>query len=330
MIKPAVEQTKPLFLNDHDLTGLYISADMHAGEAQNRYLRSVCLYIVALVGVALAQMLASIHNDIAALLDIQTVLLPDGWTWERIWYFVLAMFVIITLSIRLLHHWFTPKHWVHSRELAEAAKRLSWYYAMGLKPDGTPCSAGENVQAMLQQTLHDLRVKHLANILPNDNEGPIITETMERLRTEPVDVRLQAYMTGRLEEQIRWYRLKIIWNKKRVKIFEYCKNVAEFVAFIGALLLAAYFRNTSKWTVLMYPGLSTYAAILAWVNHKRFNKVAETYSRAADALESLLIEMRMDGQNGLDEIRLADQIHRCENIMDQEHDRWVFDGLVKN
>jgi len=312
-----------MFINDHDLTGLYISADMHAKAAQNRYLRSVRLHIFALVGAALAQMLASIHEEFANLLGIPAVLLAVGWTWERIWYLVVALFVSIILLIRLLLRLRPDKHWVHSRELAEAAKRLSWYYAMGLKPNGAPCSAGEDVRALLQQDLHDLRRQHLAYILPNSIEGPIITESMERLRSEPADIRMQAYVADRLDEQISWYRGKVTWNNNRAKAFKYGQYVAEGVALVGAVLLAFHVGNTSKWTVLMYPGLSAAAAILAWVSHKRFHEVADTYRRTADALNSLRVEMLADGQPGLDEIRLTDWVQRCEGIMDREHALWV-------
>lgn len=307
-----------------EFTELFHRADLYANNAQKRYLQFVRWHILVLLGASFAQVFASLHSEIAYWFCLSPPQFMSAWDWERIWYVVLAVFVGGILITRFVLGKSPHKPWIKARALAEQAKQFSWYYAMGLTSEGQPIANDETASEWFNNALQPLQIAWKEIQLNDcfDNEK-LISPFMEALRTAILATRLKTYEEKRYQEQLKWYQDRANRNKARTHLFKFIQNVAELFAFLGAVFLALRLGGFSKWTGLMYPGLSIAAATLAWTGHKRYQDNADAYTHTVDELKSLDPEFKaLKAAALLEQNRFAELVKRSEEILGHEHVLW--------
>jgi hypothetical protein len=309
--------TDSLQLRDQDLGDLFQFADQQANKAQTRFMRTVRLHVVALVGASLAQAFASLHEQISQKLPIfmQTGLVVESW--EQVWYRFLAFFVILILLSRFWMRCRPHHQWINYRAAAERAKQLAWFYALGVSAQGKVLADEAEAERQLLAELNTSQAKVAASeSLPN-----AISPAMRQLRAATIQQRVQVYVDNRLAEQVAWYKRKARWNRGRLLLCQCILYLVEVVALVAALLLAFKVLDTSKWTGLMYPCLSIAAGMVAWLGHKRYKEVATAYAATQKELQDLL-DKAPGLQTAADEAAFAQWVQQSEDAMAREHEIW--------
>jgi hypothetical protein len=180
------------------LPALYESADRSSSAAQAQFLRVTLVRLAGLVVAAIGGALRFVVADV----DLLGLV---GF---------LGFVVAIAAEIRLLAAR-PDRVWYEGRAAAESAKTLAWRYMVGgqpfpLSPDGA--AADRALLARLNELLSDLRDLDLAPSQASDRQ---ITEEMRRVRAMTLAERVEAYRSGRVEDQQRWYQTRSQSNGKR-------------------------------------------------------------------------------------------------------------------
>ena len=149
-----------------------------------------------------------------------------------------------------------------------------------------------------------------------DLAEPQITETMRRLRSEGVPVRLAAYLSGRIRDQRKWYSGKATLNRRAQIGWFCCVVVAQAAALAAAIWSVSYAESIPNLTGVLS---SAAAACIAWMQVKRQRELAQAYALAAHELG--LIQEKARNVSTVAE--LAAFVADSENAISREHTMWV-------
>ena len=279
-----------------DMPALHDAANDASVDAQRQYLRLIKLDLAALlVGAAAGSV--SLQDDNASS--------------------VIAIIALVTLIVALIltlvmQNKSYERRWYGGRAIAESVKTLAWRYMTRAEP-------------FHDQATDDLFLARLAQILalganlgvdlsPEGEQQ--ITTRMRALRAAELAQRRECYKLLRIQEQRKWYATKARISRSAERRFFTMMWLANVCAVIAAALMI-------KWPTLRVnaTGLfSTAAATLfAWLQVKRHQELAQSYSIAAQELA--IVHDKAAGVST--EEQFASFVGDAETAISREHTLWI-------
>jgi hypothetical protein len=274
-----------------DLPPMDRRASDESGHAQVIFLRWTRFNFIALV---LAALVVALKEWIPGAPVISAVLLAAG--------------AAMTFWLRKNRY---ERRWYRCRAIAESVKTVSWRYMMCAAPYDSSLET-YNAVKLLNDVLHDMASQEPDVQAPEPTE---VTPKMQDVRRWPVADRLQAYLDERIAGQQSWYSRESQKNAQRAESFLYIAVATQVLALIFALLLIHF-----EWmpdVVGVFSSIS--ASVLAWMQLKRYEDLAQAYLTAAKELSH--IAGNAPAQPTDDD--LSRFVIDSENAISREHTLWL-------
>ncbi len=281
-------------MRDDDYPALYGAADAASIKAQNNFFRALG---VNLGGLIAASILSVINSPTALFAIVQAALL------------------LVSLGFAVYLAYKQPqKVWYSTRALSESIKTVTWKYMMRAEPfDVEDSDARHLFLEVLRKILATNKqvCAHAVN-LPHDNQ---ITKKMAENREKTLVDRRLIYLNDRINDQLKWYRDKARLNDRYSSLWFSGLIAVNGVAVMLALVRIAY-PDSSYWPTDIF--VTTAGALMAWIQTRRFQELAASYSLAAHEI-SLLREGAPDDR---DENNFSEYVADSENAFSREHTQW--------
>ncbi len=299
---PEIASQLKLTIAEDDYPALYLAADNASGMAQKRHLRFTAIILGALV---LSAALGTSAGLVPSIGKILALLSGAG-----------AAVSFIVTSIRKAMR--PEKLWYEGRAVAEAAKSMAWRYMMGADPYPESLSPTE----VDGKFIADLRVmaqdqaEAALGMGGEFSDRPQITERMREVRSAPLEQRKQIYLISRIEDQRKWYGSKA--RKSQVVANRYFVVIQASQALTLAATVLLLSPVGSKWNLGgVFSALAS--ALIAWLQVRQHEQLAQTYSVAA--LDLGFIEAQAEGATT--EQTLSSLVVNAESTLSREHSQWM-------
>lgn len=288
-----------LTINRNDLPALYLAASNTSSSAQRNYLLLVIANLV-LLGIAALLSSFSFTADPA-----RSTIMVAG---------VIAILtsIIITVIIQLVH---PEKDWYGGRAIAESVKSIAWRYITRAKPYENNANVDRKFTNDLDAILKER--KFLSGALGGKlSNYPQITEKMRYVRTLSTKQRKEIYIINRIKDQRTWYGNNSEINRK--------KKDKSFVAIIAAQILAlAGVIFVIRYTDLFINPVGFFstiaASVLAWLQVKQYQELAQSYGLAAQELGMI----QEESKSVRNDQELSRFVLNSENAISREHTLWI-------
>jgi SMODS and SLOG-associating 2TM effector domain 3/SMODS and SLOG-associating 2TM effector domain 1 len=304
-------------LQDNDLPPLFRQADALSIRMQHRFFGMLAAELVfltlgALVGVFSSSRIQNGH----------LILGESTAPFFSATYLIAGTLILAALVIRLYRFvGHADARWYATRAVAESAKSLAWRYAVG----GQPFNLGLDTEAAdtlllhrLSDTLADVpRLARALNAVAKDKANPT-SGTMNELRKQDLDIRIESYRTGRVDDQLRWYERKARDNHRLAHRTHWILALLEAIGVVFILLQLALSASIGA----SFP-LEGFIAVLvtagiAWSQAKRYQDLSISYHVASREAYSL--------ENGIpkepSEATWAAFVDDAESAFSREHRLW--------
>ena len=280
-------------MNSVDYPGLYQDAEAASSRAQKHYLWAVLSNIGLLVSSAVIS-LVEFSRAWSAL--FQTVALLG------------SLGITIYLALQAPH-----RVWYGTRALAETIKSCTWRFMMRSDPyHGDDAPARKRFVSDLGELIKDDPVARDATASSNSEQ---ISFCMGEIRSRDTLARKKAYDIERLCDQLDWFRQKAQSNTRLAARWFVGLTALQCLA-IGCALASFAFPDGPRWPVGVFAAAA--AAVMAWLQAKRFQDHAASYSLAANELS--LLRARM--QDVVTDEELSSIVAETENGLSRELTRW--------
>jgi hypothetical protein len=190
--------------------------------------------------------------------------------------------------------------------------KAAWRYAMKAEPyDGSDQAARTLFIDDVRKILSDNKAAESAIA---SSDGRQITQAMEELRAKTLLERRTEYGRFRIENQLDWYRKKARFNKTRGERWVAVLAATQLLAIVCLLLKIRTPSHFWPTDVLV----AATGAGLAWVQTKRFQELAASYSLTVhdiSLLQAKLSDARTDANFSL-------FVGDAENAFSREHIQW--------
>ena len=299
---PEIAAQPKLNVAEQDFPALYLAADSASRMAQKRHLRFTALILGTLVASAALGTAAGIFPRASTVLA-----LLSG---------VGAAASFMVTSIRKAMK--PEKLWYSGRAVAENAKSMAWRYMTGADP--YPLSlTGPEVDRKFITDLREMAENQSQAALGLGSEfsdRPQITARMREVRNVPMEQRLQIYRAARIRDQREWYgnkarKSQIVANRYFVVI-----QTSQALALAGTIALLS--PLGSKWNLGgVFSALAS--ALIAWLQVRQHEELAQTYSVAA--LDLGFIEAQ--AEDVASEQELGAVVNNAESTLGREHSQWM-------
>jgi SMODS and SLOG-associating 2TM effector domain 1/SMODS and SLOG-associating 2TM effector domain 3 len=278
-------------MTEGEMPSLFIDADRTAEKTQKRFLVAIKVVVIG----SLVNSGLGLFDDTKPLLHLQAVI---------------GVFILIAACYLLFGK--PQKIWYSTRALAESIKTISWKYAMRAEPfseDRAKSAAKfrETVSKLLRAN------DEAASLRFASDNADLITEGMDRLREDHLDARRKVYLERRLNDQLTWYRKKSTWNDRRSVAWYLALIILSILALLVSLL-----RLDQSFTIAIDWVFSFPVAILGWIQVKRYQELASSYSLTAH--EIVFIKNEIDQVEA--ERDFSDFVGNAENAFSREHTQW--------
>lgn len=284
-----------------DYPALFVNADAASQAKQRSYLRSLLGQYALLLMAACTTVAPN-----PASLQAQSALYL---------LFVLgAGALLLHMSLRE-----PQKEWYEARAMAESIKTLTWRYMMHSVPFGTGEAEGDARLAFKTYIgdLVDANRRNGSTLATALTFGPQITPEMQRVRALPLMDRKAIYLDRRIRDQLAWYRNKARWNQSRSALL--AKTCAAL--YIAGILVAFYQLTIGTMIVqfLSEPILVTAAAMIGWMQAKRYSELAASYTLAAHEIAQ--IEHNIEAVAS--DADFDTFVTEAEFAFSREHTQWI-------
>lgn len=281
-------------MNDTDFPPLYQAANDASNGAQKQFLLALGINLSCLV---LAAAMSVINYPHASFAVTQTLIL------------LISLGLSIYLAVKQ-----PQRIWYGTRALAESVKTVTWRYVMRAEPFDLPDQIAHRHFVCSLQKIFDTN-KHISSHAVNFGVSEVVTEGMAAIRMSELANCREIYRTGRIRDQLNWYRKKAKWNKHRSRAWFVALVTANALALISAAFRIE-FPTVEHWPTDVFVALS--AALLAWTQTKQFQELSATYTLTAH--EILLLGETIPKS---DEQRLfSNFVGDAENAFSREHTQW--------
>jgi hypothetical protein len=284
---------------EDDYPALYLAADNASRLAQNRHLWFTGVILGALVASAGLAALSGVFGKALAV--------ASG--------IGAALSFMLTSMRKALR---PEKLWYNGRAVAESAKSMAWRYMTGADPypvSLAPAAADGKFVSDLKDMAKD-QAQAALGFGSDFSDRPQITARMREVRSAPLEQRRQIYVTGRIADQRKWYGAKarksqIVANRYFVVI-----QVSQALTLAATVLLLS--PLGSKWNLGgLFSALAS--ALIAWLQVRQHEELAQTYSVAA--LDLGFIEEQ--AASIASEKDLSAFVADAENTVSREHSMWI-------
>ncbi|WP_327352998.1 DUF4231 domain-containing protein [Streptomyces sp. NBC_01304] len=288
---------RELVLTDSDLPPMFRSADRSSLDGQTDTVRWSALQLAFLVAGAVLGGFDFETDDglnlsaLAAATSLAASLIPTLW-----------------LAIG------NPQRtWYRGRAAAESLRTLAWKFAVRAEPFAcTDAAASTRLVNDIEAIKHDM-----ADVWPGGVVGPgEITAKMHRLRQEPLAVRRQTYVDGRLVAEGNWYSRKAEKFRRIANRWAVVTIVATVAGLVGGFL--------DGFGMIDYDGLGSASAVAAagtaWMQLKQYRPLAAAYGLTARELEQVKAGFATLGE---DEAEWARRCSEAEDAISREHTMWL-------
>jgi len=282
-------------LENHDLPGLFHGADTASLQAQRRFVRSTAarLILVVVAAVAAAFSFALTIGEFEVLSAIAAA----------------AFLAALVIEVRLLDEQ-PHRVWYNGRALAESAKTLAWRYAVGASP--FPVDEPQSSAYLTDQLAHLLDDIPESGIAATTETA--VTQKMKALRGSDFTVRKEAYLTGRVQDQLQWYAAKAAHNRGRARLWKFGLVTSELLGAVLATLKAASIVDIDFTSIIS----TAIGAGAGWLAVKQHESLARAYTVASHELA--LVRARLEGV--VDERTWAAEVADAEEAISREHTMW--------
>jgi hypothetical protein len=283
-------------LTDADLSGLFAAADSLAVRAQRSYIRTMRFHYALLVLAALAGATSLRVGDGADLFAVAGAVCFGG---------SLLLRVYLTSQD-------SEVTWLRSRSVAESIKAESWRYAVAVEPYPDSISDADARTRFIRaqrNEVHDLGVA-AARATALD----YVTDRMQQLRTAEPAERQQAYLHGRLLDQMSWYARKSEQHARLANRWLLAMLLAEAGGMTAAVLKAAGLIDIDLLGV--FGALAS--AFGAWNQMRQHRKTATIYRGTASRLATIAAH----GAETMDAGEWAELVEDTEAILAEEGGAW--------
>lgn len=233
----------------------------------------------------------------------------------------LVCLVVVFVAALCVEVWLLAERpelaWYDGRALAESAKTLAWRYAVGGAPYPVDLPEGEvrrRFHERLEVLLREAPPLSLAPVGLARTAGEIAaTDAMTALRSRGFDVRRQAYLRHRIQDQLNWYAGKATANAARSRAFR-----LSLIAIEGLGVTAAVLRLLH---IVTFDLAGILAAVLgagtAWAALRQYETLGRAYTFAATELAVIY-----DRLTTADENSWAQEVADAEEAISREHTMW--------
>lgn len=279
-------------MTEDEFPSLYVDANRVSIETQDRFTTSTKVVIIASLTTGLIGNLYT--SKIAVIVQI-----------------VCALAVLTSACYLLFGK--PQKIWYSTRALAESIKTISWRYVARADPFN-----GDDIQAALkfrQSVSELLRANSEASALRFESaHTELITNKMNEIRYSSLEERKRDYLEFRINDQLNWYREKSKWNNRRSKFWYSSLLISSLAALIVSLFRMDYDVPLQVDWIFSVP-----IAILSWVQIKKYQELASSYSLTAH--EIILAKNEIEALDE-DEKRFSDFVSNTESAFSREHTQW--------
>ncbi len=283
------------------LPPIYHAAESASAHGQEVYLRFSRWNLIALV--------------LAALLSLEPASLAAYTAWFRVGVAALMCVSAVLTGVPLVRGY--RDRWYLGRAVAESVKTLTWRFTAGSEPFPLTM-AQKDADAVFATKLREIIAE--AEVLgvpltPKVSAGPEITRSMRGGRARSFADRRDIYIQGRIENQQRWYSTRAAE----------CESMAERLGL--AILLLQILALAVSVTLVALPQLrvnpvgvitTAAAALMAWVELKRFDELSRAYATAAHELGVILSQAPH-----VDEESFPSFVADSEQAISREHTLWI-------
>lgn len=241
-----------------------------------------------------------------------TALVPEGRMWNAGPAVTLFLFLgALALQLSGIAAK-AERGWYDARAACESIKTASWEFSVG----------GEAFR-LNDQDAETRYVEVLKRVLANlksldvgaaGSANASVTSSMKTLRAANRSERAQAYLRGRVEDQVNWYADKAASNKLRHRQFSFAVVAIEAVAVMMGILRV----NGTIGPDYLGPLAAGAAGVVGWMQAKKYSNLAEAY--AVTSHEVSLVPATLDPTQP-EEI-WATAVHDAEAAFSREHTMW--------
>ncbi len=210
-------EAEPSELAKEDFPDLYHLADTVSTMGRDSTFWQTRWYLIALTVGALA---GAVSWKIGS---------QDLMGWVSVVAFLLSSGLTLRLALRK-----PAESWYQGRAAAESVKSLTWCYVT--RADPFPDGAADVDQAFIDR-LRQI-VRELSHLDATVTTGEQITNAMRELRSAAFTTRREAYVTGRIEEQRKWYADKVAFHRRRARQLMWGAALSSIVGLVLGMLRA--------------------------------------------------------------------------------------------
>jgi hypothetical protein len=288
-------------LRTDDFPALYLAADKSSTASQQRYLRLTLVILGALVGSAVLSALHQVFPQFKGTIAIVTAAMA-------------ALSFILTTFRRALK---PERRWFVSRAVAEAVKSRTWKFVSGAEPYPASLSEEEASAKLLEDLRATVEDGKVALGLGGEFAGHRqITPAMQSLRATSLNERREMYITGRVQDQRKWYGSASRKNQRRADFLYVLIQIAQAVGLASTALVLAPEATGGEITGV-FAALAS--ALIAWSQLRQHEELAQSYAIAA--LELGLAEEK--GATIKTEQAFSAFVNDVESILTSEHGAWA-------
>lgn len=286
-----------LRVSDKQLPGLYQSADKASRDAQRRYFVSLMIYLTTLVAAATVAFYAS-TSAMGAMLSALL--------------FAASLAILVYLRVKR-----PDDIWYNGRAVAESVKTRAWRWMMR----ADPYQDAERLEVVSKEFLVDLKQiltqnrSLAAELCVEAYLEDAITEKMTSVRSMPVADRLALYRSDRVQDQANFYTRKAAFNRKRATRWFWISVVLHTIAVVMLLLRV---RDPSL-NLPVEVIATTAGAVLTWLQAKKHNELASSYSLTAHEI----VIIKGEALSVQSEESLSDFVVNTESAFSREHTQWA-------
>jgi hypothetical protein len=282
-----------LQLKDDDLPELFRVADKASLDGQKLYLQATRLRLFFAI--------------LAAVLAVLSLKVGEKWD-------VAALGVaIVFLSTLLVEVWLLlnkpERDWYDGRAFAESIKTLAWRYSVKAVPFAVESEARQRFTDEIAKLVTEAPSTSIVVSTPAH-----ITDGMTLLRQEPLRTRREAYLKGRIEDQLSWYSKKSKFNTRLARRWRAILILIEGAGIVLAILKAGQVIS------LDMPGIA--AALLgagsAWFAVRQYESLGRAYAFAANDLSAVYSRLQHITEEG----EWAQEAADAEEAISREHTMW--------
>jgi SMODS and SLOG-associating 2TM effector domain 3/SMODS and SLOG-associating 2TM effector domain 1 len=304
-------------LPEIELPALFHQADTTSMRMQRRFFRLLAAELVLLT---LGSLAAVFSSSIGHSGRLTLTIAPLSFLVATD--LAAAAILLAALIIRLFR--FVSRadtRWYASRAVAESAKSLAWRYAVGGQPFSLSLEADAAEKLLSQrlgETLTDLprQARSLNLAVKHQRNQP--TEVMRHSRQQDLAVRIVAYRSGRIRDQIAWYERKAGFNHRLARRVHWILALFEAIG-VGVVLLQILLSAIFGISITLEGFVAAaVTAGIAWSQAQRYQDLSVSYSVAS--ADAQYLEDNIPAEPN--EAAWAAFVDQAEMVFSREHRLW--------